>query len=65
VHIRHGALYGISEILIGLSGNGHLHNMKNEMKESVFLKTLTKNERKLMKAGEYMTKFKANYDQIK
>jgi hypothetical protein len=55
-------LYGISEILVGLSGNGHLHNMRDEMKESVFLKTLTKNERKLLKAGEYMTKFKDNYD---
>jgi hypothetical protein len=39
--------------------------MKDEMKDSVFLKTLSKNERKLIKAGEYMSKFKENYDKIK
>lgn len=37
VEIRHGALYGIAEMLIGLAGKGHLNNMKNEMKDSVFL----------------------------
>jgi len=42
--IRHGAAYGVAEILIGISGNGHLHNMKNEMSSSVFFKTLTINE---------------------
>jgi hypothetical protein len=59
VNVRHGALYGIAEILIGLCGQGHLNCMKDEMKDSVFLKTVSKNERKLMNAGEYMTAFKA------
>jgi len=44
VVVRHGAIYGISEILCGLSGNGHLHNMKDDTKDSVFLKMLSKNE---------------------
>lgn len=35
------------------------------MKDSVFLRTLSKNERKLIKAGEHMTKFKEGYDKIK
>jgi len=58
VNDRHGAIYGICEIICGLNGKGHMHNMKDDMKDSVFLKTMTKNERKLIKAGEYMTKFK-------
>ena len=41
VNVRHGALFGIAEIICGLSGNSHLNCMKNEMKDSVFLKTLT------------------------
>ena len=32
------------------------------MKDSVFLKSLTQNEKKLMKAGEYMEKFKTEYE---
>lgn len=55
MNVRHGAIYGLSEILCGLCGKGHLHCMKDEMKDSVFLKTLSKNDRKLIKAGEYMT----------
>jgi hypothetical protein len=39
--------------------------MKDEMKDSVFLKTLTFNEKKLIKAGDYMERFKNNYDLIK
>lgn len=58
VHIRHGAVYGIGEILLGLSGQCEIHCMNDEMKDSVFLKTVAKNERKLIQAGEYMTKFK-------
>ena len=34
------------------------------MKDSVFLKSLTQNEKKLMKAGEYMSQFKKKYDEI-
>ncbi|KAL4496061.1 hypothetical protein ABPG72_015483 [Tetrahymena utriculariae] len=62
VEIRHGALYGIAEILVGAYGRSDLHNMKGEMKDSVFLKTLSSNERKLIKAGEYMSKFKEDYE---
>ncbi|KRX05461.1 Armadillo-type fold [Pseudocohnilembus persalinus] len=65
VHIRHGAVYGIGEILLGLSGLSENHCMQDEMKDSVFLKTVTKNERKLIQAGEYMTKFKKEYQQIR
>lgn len=36
------------------------------MKESVFLKTLTSNEKKLMKAGDYMNDFlEKNYANLK
>lgn len=34
------------------------------MKDSVFLKSLTQNEKKLLKAGEYMTEFKNRYNAI-
>jgi hypothetical protein len=53
VHVRHGMLFGIAEIIIGLAGKSYLHNLKEEMKESIFLKTMTKNEKKLIKAGDY------------
>ena len=65
VHVRHGALYGISDILISLAGKNYMHNMKDEMKDSIFLRSLTKNEKKLIKAGEHMKKFNANYDSLK
>ena len=39
--------------------------MKDEMKDSIFLRSLTKNEKKLIKAGEHMKKFNANYDSLK
>lgn len=58
VHIRHGALYGICDILIGLRGKCTMHNLKNEMKDSAFLRNLNKKQRKLIKAGEYMQKFR-------
>ena len=44
IHIRHGALYGIGEILIGLAGKSEQNNLKDEMKDSIFLKSMTKNE---------------------
>ena len=44
IHIRHGALYGIAEILLGLAGKSELHNLKDEMKDSVFLRSVNKNE---------------------
>ncbi len=41
IEVRHGAVYGISEILVGGCGKSTLHNMKDEMKDSIFLKTLS------------------------
>lgn len=57
VHVRHGALYGIGDIFIGLAGKSEFHCMRNEMKDSVFLRSLSKNEKKLIKAGEHRQKF--------
>jgi len=34
------------------------------MKDSVFLKSLTQNEKKLLKAGEYMQEFKEKYEHL-
>jgi hypothetical protein len=41
--IKLGSIIGISELLIGLSGKSHMHILHNEMKDSVFLKSLTQN----------------------
>ena len=57
IFVRHGSIYGIGDILIGLSGKSHIHNMNDVMKDSVFLRSFTKNDKKLMKAGEYLSKF--------
>lgn len=45
VYIRHGAILGVSEILIGLSGNSFVN--KKEVLEKAF-KSLTLKERKLI-----------------
>jgi hypothetical protein len=60
--VKLGSLMGLSEVLLGLRGLSHLHMMHNEMKDSVFLKSLTQNEMKLIKAGEFMEQFKGKYD---
>lgn len=65
VLIRHGAIYGVSEIIIGLAGKSHLHCCVNLMKDSIFLKSLSKNEKKLIKAGEYMQAFREKYEGLK
>ena len=52
--VKLGSLIGLSEVLLGLKGLSHIHMMHNEMKDSVFLKSMTQNEKKLLKAGEYM-----------
>jgi hypothetical protein len=62
---RHGAILGVGEILIGLAGKGDEHNLKDCMKDSIFLKSMTANERKLINPGEYMKKFQAIYEQKK
>lgn len=65
VLIRHGAIYGVSEILIGLAGKSHQHCCVNMMKDSIFLKSMSKNEKKLIKAGEYMQAFRNKYEAVK
>lgn len=57
-NVKLGSIIGIGEILLGLKGFSQNHQLQNEMKDSVFLKSLTQNEKKLMKAGEYMQIFK-------
>ena len=42
LHVRHGAILGVGEILIGLSGNSIIN--RNEVLEKVF-KTLSLKER--------------------
>lgn len=49
--VKLGTIIGIGEILLGLKGLSHTHQLHNEMKDSVFLKSLTQNEKKLLKAG--------------
>ena len=43
LNVKLGSLIGISEVLLGLKGFAHLHMMHNEMKDSVFLKSMTQN----------------------
>lgn len=61
--VKLGAIIGLGEVLMGLRGLSHHHQMINEMKDSVFLKSLTQNEKKLIKAGEYMQAFREKYEQ--
>jgi hypothetical protein len=35
------------------------------MKDSIFLSVLSSNEKKLINAGEYMTKFKDDYENLR
>jgi hypothetical protein len=49
LHIRHGAMTGISEIMIGLSGNSIMH--KNATLEKAF-KELSLDQRKLLEETE-------------
>ena len=64
-YIRHGAVLGLGEILIGLGGFSQEHNLKDVMKDSIFLKSMTANERKLINPGEYMKKFQADYERMR
>ena len=42
-NVKLGSIIGISEVLLGLKGLSHNHQLQNEMKDSVFLKSLTQN----------------------
>lgn len=41
--VKLGSIIGIGEILLGLKGYSQNHQLQNEMKDSVFLKSLTQN----------------------
>lgn len=64
-YVRHGAVLGVGEILIGLAGKSQEHNLKDAMKDSIFLKTMTVNERKMINPGQYMKKYQEEYKEIR
>jgi hypothetical protein len=54
LHIRHGAILGVSEIVIGLGGNSVIN--RKETLEKAWI-SLSLKERKLIKDSENQTKF--------
>ena len=62
LHIRHGAILGVSEIIIGLSGNSVVH--RQQVLEKAF-KTLSLKERNIIKEETNNQKqFAEMYDAI-
>ena len=62
LNIRHGAILGVSELIIGLSGNSVLH--RQQVLEKAF-KTLSLKERNLIKEEtDNQRKFASFYDSI-
>jgi hypothetical protein len=61
VNGRHGALYALGDLLVAARGKTDQRWEDKELKDSVFLRTLTKNEKQLTKAGEHISKFKEWY----
>ena len=61
LHIRHGAILGVSEILIGLSGNS-IRNRDMLLDEAY--KTLGKRERNIIADSENKTAFKKIYEDL-
>ena len=61
LHIRHGAILGVGEILIGLSGNS-IQNRDMLLDEA--FKTLTKRDLKIIEDSENKAKFKKIYEDI-
>ena len=62
LHIRHGAVLGVSEMIIGLSGNSVIH--RQQVLEKAF-KTLSLKERNIIKEEtDNQREFKARYDEI-
>ena len=49
LHIRHGAIIGVAEIIVGLSGNSHIN--RKEILERAF-KSLSLKERRLIADSE-------------
>lgn len=61
MHIRHGAILGVGEILIGLSGNSSIN--RKEVLERAF-KALSLKERKLIEESENRTEFLERYHKV-
>jgi hypothetical protein len=61
LHVRHGAILGVGEILVGLSGNSHLN--KRETLEKAF-KSLSLKEIQLIADSDYRSKFVELYNKI-
>lgn len=60
LQVRHGAILGVGEILIGLSGNSSIN--RKEVLERAF-KTLSMKERKIIQQSDNQNQFKQVYDQ--
>ena len=61
LHIRHGAILGVSEILIGLSGNSKANRQETLSKAFV---SLSMKELNIIKDSENHTKFRKLYDDL-
>ena len=61
LHVRHGAILGVSEILIGLSGNASLN--KRDTLDKAF-KSLSLKELALIADSDYRTKFLELYNRV-
>lgn len=59
LHIRHGAILGVSEIIVGLSGNS-VSNRKETLEKAWI--SLSLKERKIIKDSENQAKFKALFE---
>jgi hypothetical protein len=62
---RHGSLLAIACILLSYSGNTKVMSEKEKANENIFKKSLSINERKLTKSGQYMKEFLLRFDSIK
>ena len=61
LHVRHGAILGVGEILIGLSGNSQIN--RKEVLEKAY-KTLSLKERRLIEESQNKSEFSGRYNQI-
>ena len=53
VNKRHGCFYALGDIILGLCGKSDFHNLNKMNIESILLRFLSKNDKKLHRAGEY------------
>ncbi len=61
LHVRHGAIFGVGEILIGLGGKSVINRM--EVLEASF-KALSHRERNILEDSEYRKDFQKRYAEI-